>query len=209
MALTGAGLLPDDGSNLARQLLDLTGRLQRLEAARRIAAAGLSSGTQADSHGGTPVLTLTSPDLGYGAASVQVRGVSADGRVPASFTATIGSTVFTIGGTGAFLEAWAPLSLANGWTAAGGSWAAPVQRRQADGTVQLAGEITPGTLTAGTTLFTLPYPPGLGDHTFRVPGGAAAAWADLYISKATGAVTIQNTTGTITRLGLSAVRYPL
>jgi hypothetical protein len=208
--MTAASQLPDDGSDLARTLRDLAGRLQRIEAARRLGQTGVSSGTAADANGGTPVLTLTTPDLGYGRATVQLRGVSANGHVPASVTLAFpdGTTV-TVDRTGAWIEPWAALTTANGWAAAGGSWAPPVLRRQVDGTVQLFGEIAPGTLTAGTVIATLPtgYRPSA-DATFRVPGGAATAGADLFVTSG-GNITLQNVVGTITRIGLSNVRFPV
>lgn len=206
---TAAGQLPDDGSDLARTLRSLTERLQRIEAARRLGQTGISSGTAADAHGGTPVLTLTSPDLGYGRVTAQLRGVSADGRIAATITLAFpDGTTITLDRTGAWIEPWTALSTANGWAAAGGSWAPPTVRRQADGTVHLFGEIAPGTLTAGTVIATLPtgYRPS-GDATFRVPGGSATAAADLFVT-AGGNVTLQNTAGTITRIGLSTVRFP-
>ncbi len=211
MALTGAGMLPDDGSNLARTLLSLDERLRQLEAARRLAQTGLTSGTQPDTHGGTPVLTLATADLGYGPVSVQLRGTSGDNAVRALVLVTFpdGSTI-TLDRTGAALEPWTALPLAGSWSAAGGTWAPPVHRRQADGTVRLAGEIAPGTTTAGTTIANLPTGrrPTAGDHTFRVPGGSATAYADLYITTS-GAVVLQNTAGTITRISLSSIQFPL
>lgn len=210
MALTAAAHLPDDGTGLARTILAIDDRVQRLEAARRIAATGLSSATQADAHGGTPVLTLATADLGYGPVTVQLRGQSGDNAIPASILVTFpDDTTLTLDRTGAAIEPWTALTPANGWTAAGNPWLAPVHRRQADGTVAFAGEIAPGTLTTGTVIATLADTRSpSGDVTFRVPGGTATAYADLCITTG-GNVVLQNTAGTITRLGLTAVRYPL
>jgi hypothetical protein len=137
--------IPDDGSGLARTLHDLTGRLTRLEAARRSAVA------------------------------------------------------------------WTDLTtyLLNGWAPAGGTWAAPGIRRQVDGMVRLTGSLAPGTLTAGTVIAVLPA--GLlpaADHEWRVPGGSATAALDLLLTAATGALSIQSTSGTVTRISLSSVQYP-
>lgn len=201
-----ASHIPDDGSDLARRLRDLEGRLQRLEAARRLQQVGVSSGV-APTGGGTALLTLATPDAGTGSVQLQLQATSVDGTTKEAVLVTFpdGTTV-TLSPTGAYLGSWVPLTLVNGWTAAGGGWAAPVMRRQIDGTVQLSGEIAPGTLTAGTTLFTLAAPPAA-DLEFRVPGGSATAAADLYVHSS-GAVTLQNVAGTITRIGLASVRYP-
>ncbi|MFC4034532.1 hypothetical protein ACFO3J_24090 [Streptomyces polygonati] len=104
---------------------------------------------------------------------------------------------------------WQPLALASGWMPAGSTWAAPQVRQQPDGTVQLLGSIVPGTLTAGTVLAALPagFAPQ-DDLEWRVGGGAATSSADLYVIAATGAVTIQNISGTITRISLSALIFP-
>lgn len=206
---TPADHIPDDGTGLARRIAALESRLQRLEAARRVAQVGVSTGELA-ANGGTPVLYLVSPDIGLGPVSVQLRGASADGLAPAAALVVFpDGTTMTVSRSGASLESWAALSLSNGWSAAGSTWASPVVRRQADGTVHLSGEIAPGTLTAGTTITTLPvgYRPAA-DLTFRVPGGSSTTGADLYV-KSGGTVTIQNVAGTPTRVGLAGVRFPL
>ncbi|MFD4394639.1 hypothetical protein [Kitasatospora sp. NPDC058478] len=204
-----ASHLPDDGSDMARRLLDLEARLLRLEAARRLQQVGVTGGTLIDAHGGTPVLTLTSGDIGPGAVRVQLQGVSRDGAIPAALALAFpGAGMLTIDTSGAGWGSWQALTLTNGWTAAGGSWRTPQVRRLIDGTVQLTGEIAPGTLTAGTTLCTLAG--GMrpaADTTLRVPGGTAGSTADLTVT-ASGAVILQSTTGTITRLGLTT-RFPL
>lgn len=104
---------------------------------------------------------------------------------------------------------WVVLTLINGWAPAGTTWAAPQARRQPDGTVQLLGSAVPGTLAGGTVLTLLPadcWP--LLDLEWRVGGGAATASADLYVIAATGAVTIQNVAGAVSRISLGGVIFP-
>jgi hypothetical protein len=104
---------------------------------------------------------------------------------------------------------WQALTLTNGWAPAGGTWAAPQVRQQPDGTVQLLGSIAPGTLTAGTAVAQLPagYWPQ-DDLEWHAGGGSSTASADLYVIAATGAVTIQNVSGTVTRISLSGLIFP-
>jgi hypothetical protein len=100
------------------------------------------------------------------------------------------------------------LELTGGWTVPGGTWQAP-QVQVSGGTVQLIGSATPGTLTAGTIITTLPAGTlPAADHEFRVPGGAATAAMDLLVTAATGAISIQNTSGTVTRISLSGLCWP-
>jgi hypothetical protein len=197
--------LPDDGTGLARRLRDLESRAQRMEAARRLQQTGVTTGYIA----GAPALELTTADQGQGHISLQLRATTPNGLTPSSVVVTFqdGTTLTLAPGTGIAVDTWTALSLQNGWTAAGGSWRAPVARRQSDGTVQCAGEIVPGTLTVGTLLFTLPKPPP-GDLTFRLPGGSSSTAADVTVA-ASGAVTLQNVAGVPTRLGLTGIRYPL
>ncbi|WNI16901.1 hypothetical protein [Actinacidiphila sp. ITFR-21] len=104
--------------------------------------------------------------------------------------------------------AWQELPTAGGWAPAGGSWAAPAVRMEANGVVRLIGSLIPGTLTAGTTVAVLPpgYWPA-GDIELRVGGGATTAAADLTLTSA-GLLTIQATTGTVTRISLTTLTYP-
>lgn len=96
------------------------------------------------------------------------------------------------------------LALAGGWTPTGAPWAQPTARL-ISGTVMLSGVITPGTLTAGTVVATVPYRPAA-DMAVRVSTLTTAS-ADLYIL-ASGDITIQNTTGTVTAVSLDTIRYP-
>ena len=177
--------------------------------------------------GPIPTLLLVTPDLGHGTASVKVQAGYPGGEPPAVSVLAGGSEIvlgpdafyalltggagLALDASGAYLngEAWAALPTSNGWTTAGGTWQAPLYHKQVDGMVQLTGSLAPGTLTAGTTIATLPvgYRPAA-DHEFRVPGGAATASADLRVLSS-GTVTIQNTAGTITRVSLSGIRFPL
>lgn len=144
---SAADHLPDDGTGLARLLRNLAGRLQRLEAAPRVAAV-------------------------------------------------------------AALTPWQLLILPGDWAPAGGTWATPQYRRQTTSAVQLLGSLTPGTLTAGTVIATLPagYTP-VADLEFRTGGGAPTATVDLTVTAA-GAITIQGTTGTVTRISLTGISLP-
>jgi hypothetical protein len=99
------------------------------------------------------------------------------------------------------------LTLANGWTPAGGTWASPQALRRADGVVQLLGTLTPGTLTGGTTILAVPWAPA-SDLEWRVGGGAGTTSADLYLLAGSGALTIQNIAGTVSRISLNAISFP-
>jgi hypothetical protein len=95
--------------------------------------------------------------------------------------------------------------LANGWTWTGSTWAPPTGLVQLDGSVLLDGSLAPGTLAPGTVIASLPWAP-LSDREFRVPGGAATAAADLLITA--GVLSIESTTGTVTRISLTGIRLP-
>jgi hypothetical protein len=103
---------------------------------------------------------------------------------------------------------WQELPLTNGWSAAGGSWASPAVRMEANGVVRVIGSLAPGTLTAGTTIAALPtgYWP-TGDIELRVGGGSNTAAVDLTLTAA-GLLVIQATTGTVTRISLTGLIYP-
>lgn len=107
------------------------------------------------------------------------------------------------------LTPWTDLVLPTDWTPAGGTWALPRGRRLATtGAVQLIGSLAPGTLTAGTIVVQLPsswWPAA--DLEFRVGGGSPTSAVDLTVTAA-GAVTIQGTTGTITRISLTQISIP-
>jgi hypothetical protein len=105
------------------------------------------------------------------------------------------------------IEPWQNLALGNDWTQAAG-WQVAQLRRQIDGAVQLRGSVAPGTLTDGTAIGMLPsgyWPPDRLE--FRVGGGAASSSADLYVNT-DGTITIQNSTGTISRISLTVIRIP-
>ncbi|MEO3978762.1 hypothetical protein [Streptomyces sp. CAU 1734] len=180
--------------------------------------------------GTVPGLLLVTPDLGYDTASVQLTGGASDDDAPSAelragrsfFSVDHGTGTATLwldsamtgvdfdaAGARPSAETWTALPLNNGWTSYGSSFQPPVYQRQIDGTVQLAGLIAPGTLTAGTTVATLPagYRP-TADHIYRVSAGAATAVADIYV-RSSGALTIQNTAGTVVWLSLSTIRFPL
>jgi hypothetical protein len=100
------------------------------------------------------------------------------------------------------------LELAAGWVPVGSNWQAP-QYLLTGGMVHLIGAAAPGTLTVGTVITTLPagtWPAG--DHEFRVPGGSATAATDLLLTAATGTVSIEATSGTVTRISLSGLCWP-
>ncbi|MFE7954369.1 hypothetical protein [Streptomyces sp. NPDC057413] len=138
-------------------------------------------------NGAAASLRLTSPDVGSG------------------------SIVIVLDTTGLWQlgELWTALTMTSGWTAAGGAWQSPRLVRQVDGTVQLDGSAIPGTTTAGTQIATLPagYRPAA-DHEYRVSGGSATSACDLFV-KSTGAITINNISGTLTRISFSTIRFPL
>lgn len=175
-----------------------------------------------------PTILALTPDLGNGTASLKIQAGVPGHTTAAAQIATGGASValtqtglfLTLpDGTSIALGAWgatflssAPvaLTMSNGWTATGGLWQLPFSIRQIDNTIMLLGSLTPGTLTAGTVIMTLPtgtWPPG--DLEFRVPGGSATAYCDLVVHRADGTVTITNVAGTITRISLSSIRYSL
>lgn len=173
-----------------------------------------------------PGLVMLCPDTNSGTATTIMQGGSPDGQSPvwqaqagaSSLTMSYDSLVmqiaggssFTVDGSGLYFsgETWQALTLNNSWTAFGSGYQAPIFMKKADGMVQMAGTIAPGTTTGGTTVATLPtgYIPAA-DHIFRTSAGAAAT-ADVYV-RSTGAVQIQNPTGTIQWLSLSGIRFPL
>lgn len=177
---------------------------------------------------GSPVpwLEVLCPNTGTGTAATYMQGGSPAGDSPV-WEAKAGDSVLifsndaldmniangsnvTLDGSGLYFssEGWQSLTLNNGWTTYGGTFQAPIFMKKIDGMVQMAGMIAPGTTTNGTQVATLPtnYIP-VGDHIFRVSAGAAAS-ADVYIRN-TGAVQIQNTSGTVQWLSLSQIRFPL
>lgn len=181
--------------------------------------------------GRIPVVVARTADLGNGVAVLELSAGNSGGEFPTAVI-DIGAVVLRLDQNGMLLslsdgtdillssagatfasEGWNSLTLANGWTATGGTWLNPFYGRQIDGRVQLIGSISPGTLTAGTTIATIPTSPldygPPGDVEFRVPGGSATAYCDLVIHASTGQVTITNVAGTITRLSLSGISYPL
>ena len=174
-----------------------------------------------------PIWTATTVDVGNGVSQITMQGgtpaaaaitvVSAgadymrigDGAAEFVFS---GGTSIALGTAGAQFLSEGPIALTlnNGWTATGGTWALPNLLHTIDNSMILQGSITPGTLTAGTTLVTLPvgYAP-TGDLEFRVPGGSATAYCDLVVHAGTGLITITNVAGTITRLSLSTIRWSM
>jgi hypothetical protein len=177
--------------------------------------------------GRIPVVLATTADLGHGIAYLELQAGNPGGELPGalisvgngSFFVQPGSSLLDLGfGSQAFAfdnsgihfntEAWAALTLANGWTATGGTWQTPIWHYQATGKVDLEGSVTPGTLTAGTVITTIPYPPPA-DVEWRVGGGSSTASCDLVVHAGTGNVTIQNIAGTITRISLTPISYSL
>lgn len=177
--------------------------------------------------GRIPVVLATTADLGHGTAYLELQAGNPGGELPGALISVgagsffvqpgaalldlgVGSQAYAFSATGiAFnTEAWTALTLANGWTATGGTWQAPVWHYQVDNTVHLEGSATPGTLTAGTVITTVPYPPPA-DLEWRVGGGSATASCDLVVHGTSGNVTIQNISGTITRISLTGIRYSL
>lgn len=177
---------------------------------------------------GSPVpgLFLLCPDTNNGTSSTTMQGGSPAGDSPVwqaqagASTVTMsydaltmniaGGSSVTLDGSGLYFssETWQSLSLNNSWTAFGSGYQAPIFMKKVDGMVQMAGLIAPGTTTGGTTVATLPtgYIPS-SDHIFRTSAGASAT-ADVYV-RSTGAVQIQNPTGTIQWVSLSGIRFPL
>lgn len=190
------------------------------------AAAGAFLGYLADG-GGYPVPTwlLVTPDLGAGTAALRLQAGAPGhttgvaeldiGTAQLLLTATgltlqFGATTFALTAAGLSFTSESPvvLAMANGWAAAGGTWAAPTSIHKSDQTIMLQGSAIPGTLTAGTQITTVPTPPAA-DLEYRVSGGSATAACDLVIHGTTGAVNITNIAGTITRISLSNIRYAL
>ena len=173
-----------------------------------------------------PVMFMLCPDTSSGTSATIMQGGSPAGDSPiwqaqagastltVSYNALVmdiaGGSSVTLDGSGLYFsgEGWQSLTLDNSWAAFGGTFQAPIFMRKIDRMVQMAGVIAPGTTTNGTQVATLPdgYIPAA-DHIFRVSAGASAT-ADVYIRN-TGAVQIQNTSGTIQWLSLSGIRFPL
>jgi hypothetical protein len=177
-------------------------------------------------HGQIPSVLLTTPDLGHGISYLKLQ--ASNGADPAAVEILVGldslvmgngvaefnfagGTIITLGAAGAQFASEGPIALTlnNGWTATGGTWELPWLLHTIDNSMILEGSITPGTLTAGTTIITLPpfYGPS-SDLEFRVPGGSAAAYCDLVVH-AGGTITITNVAGTITRVSLSQIRWSM
>jgi len=179
-----------------------------------------------------PTVLVMTPDLGNGVSLLKFQG-SVPGEGTAAAELVVGGASLILGtgvlylsledGTQLALsgdgvefatEQWTALPLSSGWTATGGTWLQPEYHLDSTLTVQLVGSITPGTLTAGTVIATLPpgyIPPG--DAEYRVPGGSATAYCDLLVhgteAASPGQITITNVAGTITRVSLSQVSFPL
>lgn len=177
-------------------------------------------------YGPLPTVLLSTSDLGDGLSFFKLQSGNAQGDQPAALISVGGAelilsnSVFYVllaggglafDGSGASLqgESWQSLPMAGGWTAYGSTYQSPLFQKKVDGMVQLTGLIAPGTTTSGTTVANLPtgYRPSA-DHIFHVSGGAGTASADVYV-RSSGAVSIQNTAGTITWLSLSGIRFPL
>lgn len=176
--------------------------------------------------GPVPAIAIVTGDLGAGFAYLEIQSGNSTGDTPAMqlFLGTMGlnmiSGVLTVhlptvdmaidaSGIHFATESWTSLTPSNGWTATGGTWQAPIFHLQADNTVAYEGSLTPGTLTAGTVIATIPssfyWPPA--DVEFRVPGGSATAYCDLVFHASNGTITIQNVAGTITRISLTGIWY--
>lgn len=179
-----------------------------------------------------PTVLLTTPDLGDGV-SLLVLQAGVPGHSTAVAQIAVGNAALTMetsafdlffedgssiamGPTGIAFGAnpGGALALNNSWTATGGTWQTPMYYRNVDATVAVYGSITPGTLTAGTVIATVPsgYVP-IADTEFRCAGGSATAYADLVVhgegAASPGTITITNVAGTITRLSLSQIRFNL
>jgi hypothetical protein len=214
--------LPMTPKALWEAVVRLRRDVNELRAARRLESAVIDTGgitavgadgTRASLGAGASAALIASTGLSFEVATGSV-GAAWDGT-----TATLrlsspdvgaGSATVAIAPTGMSLlgEAWTALSLTSAWAAAGGSWQSPRLLKQVDGTVQLDGSAIPGTTTSGTQIATLPtgYIPLL-DHEYRVGGGSATASCDLFV-KNTGAITINNISGTLTRISFSGIRFP-
>ncbi|MEV5138419.1 hypothetical protein AB0K71_05675 [Streptomyces syringium] len=179
--------------------------------------------------GGTPVpaMFMMCPDIDAGVAYTIMQGGTPGGAGPAWQAAAGSSSLtftynalgiilgigagFTFDASGAYFtgETWTALPLAGGWTDFGAPFQTSIYTKKIDGMVQLAGVIKPGTATNGTTVANLPagYRPAA-DHIFKVSAGGAGIHADVYV-RSSGAVQIQNTSGTIAWLSLSGIRFSL
>lgn len=175
-----------------------------------------------------PTWIATTPDMGNGISEIKLQA-GVPGSIAAAMEISVGNddiilgngvaefdfedgTVITLSRAGAQYASEGPIALTlnNGWTATGGTWELPWLLHTIDNSMILEGSISPGTLTAGTTIITLPpfYGPS-SDLEFRVGGGSATAYCDLVVHASTGTITITNIAGTITRLSLSTVRWSM
>lgn len=96
---------------------------------------------------------------------------------------------------------WRPLTLLNGWSQLGGAVPCGARRRQ-DGTIEVRGMITGGTLASGTDIFTLPpglQPPYLEVFTARTPTGSCGIRYD----NATGNFDLADNQASATWVGFS------
>lgn len=97
----------------------------------------------------------------------------------------------------AFDSGWQNITLGGGWVNYGGGYTTP-QYRKIGGVVFLKGAIKSGTITDGTTLFTLAAGYRPPQHMFtQVSGGVAsgAGQGNIDINATTGAVKLYNMTG--------------
>ena len=100
------------------------------------------------------------------------------------------------------------LSLQNSWVSYGGSLGIPTAQRTADGFVALSGVMKNGTVTTGTTLFTLPvgYAPATERYVNAVRYVAASPETTLLRIQANGVVTCIRNTDTLF-LGLDGIGF--
>lgn len=98
-------------------------------------------------------------------------------------------------------------TLLNGWTPRPGGYAAPAYSLLPDGRAWICGAATPGTLTNGTVLFTLPAElRPTRHHSFECP--ASAGGKAMVQVESSGNITVYNATAGITWLAFGNVCWP-
>jgi hypothetical protein len=122
-------------------------------------AAGVIAGQQFTKSLGAsvaPALTLESPGFGHGATILNIIGDSADGSIGGYVT--LDSPLVAIQpGFSTTPEAWHAMALGNSWAYSGVGPQAQYRMNAAPGnTIEIIGDLHPGTVTDGTVIATLP-----------------------------------------------------
>lgn len=107
-------------------------------------------------------------------------------------------------------ETWQTLTLQNGWTARGSSFATPGYRLMPDGTVLLRGQMAGGTVTDGTVIATLPtgYTTTMDDN-YPIASFPGSSTENAVLEVATNGNLIIFGVGSAPALTIGGVRFPV